>query len=131
MNDVISLIGSGVKIEGVLTSEGSIRIDGFIKGDVKSNGDVVVGDTGEVTGSVSGKNVTVGGKVNGRVEAQDRMLLESSAELQGDLYTRTLVVEGGAKFDGQSQMSENKRKPAPPNTQTPPNTANNPFAESR
>lgn len=105
-NDVISIIGPGVEINGIINSQGSIRVDGFIKGDIIADGDVVIGDTGEILGTVKGKNITMGGKITGAVTSEDKLVLESSAVLSGDLVAKSLTIESGAKFDGKSTMTE-------------------------
>lgn len=106
-NDVISLIGPGVEIEGEIKSQGSIRIDGYVKGDVLAEGDVVIGDSGEIYGTIKGKNITMGGKVSGALASDDKLVLEANAELNGDLISKILVIEAGAKFDGKSSMTAN------------------------
>ena len=59
---------------------------------------------------------TIGGKVNGSVNAKDKLVLESKANLKGDLITKILVIEAGAKFEGKSSMGSDSKesfKPAP------------------
>ncbi|MBD3409580.1 MAG: polymer-forming cytoskeletal protein [Ignavibacteriales bacterium] len=104
--DVISIIGPGVEINGVVNSQGSMRIDGYIKGDITAKGDVVIGDTGETVGAIRGKSVTLAGRVTGEVFCEDKLTLEANSTLQGDLVAKTLVIEAGAKFDGKSSMSD-------------------------
>ncbi|MDP4114611.1 MAG: polymer-forming cytoskeletal protein [Bacteroidota bacterium] len=110
--DEVSIISAGVVIEGKLSSSGNIRIDGRIKGDVIVTGNVTVGETGEVDGQVHGDVVTLGGKVNGTVNAKERLVLEAKANLKGDILTKILVVEAGAIFEGKSNMGSLKEKPA-------------------
>ena len=103
-SDDITIISSGVKVEGTLSSHGSIRLDGTIKGDVNCEGNVTIGDSGEVSGKVNGLSITIGGKVDGTVNAKEKLVLESKADLKGDVFTKILVVEAGARFDGKSNM---------------------------
>lgn len=103
-SDDITIISSGVKVEGTLSSNGSIRLDGIIKGDINCEGNVTIGDHGEVSGKVNGSSITIGGKVDGTVNAKEKLVLESKADLKGDVFTKILVVEAGARFDGKSNM---------------------------
>jgi cytoskeletal protein CcmA (bactofilin family) len=104
----ITIISNGVKLEGKISSGGSIRIDGVIQGDIVSQGNVTVGEQGDVNGQINGASVTVGGKVVGSVNAKEKIILESKANLKGDIFTKILVVEAGARFDGKSNMGEVK-----------------------
>ena len=105
----ITIISQGVKLDGKITSDGSIRVDGQIEGDVNCKGNMTVGEMGEVKGQVNADVVTIGGKVIGSVNAKEKLVLESKSNLKGDLITKILVIEAGAKFEGKSNMgSESK-----------------------
>ena len=95
----VSIISNGVKIEGNLLSEGNVRIDGVIYGNVSVNGNLTVGDGSEIQGEVKAKNITMSGKVLGKVK------LEPKAVLKGDLITKFLVIDEGAYFEGYSHMN--------------------------
>jgi cytoskeletal protein CcmA (bactofilin family) len=105
-SEEITIISHGVKVDGKVSSNGSIRLDGTIQGDIVCQGNVTVGDSGEVYGKVNGQNITIGGKVEGMINAKEKLMLESKADLKGDIYTKILVVEAGARFDGKSNMGQ-------------------------
>lgn len=109
----ITIISNGVKLEGKITSGGSIRVDGTIQGDVISQGNVTVGEHGDVNGQINAGIITIGGKVVGSVNAKEKLVLESKANLKGDLFTKILVVEAGARFDGKSNMGDVKGVSSP------------------
>lgn len=104
--DEVTIIGAGVVLEGKLSSNGNIRVDGAINGDITANGNVTVGETGEIRGEIRAEAINIGGRVNGGINAKEKAVLESKAVLQGDIITKILVVEAGAIFDGQSKMSD-------------------------
>ncbi len=110
-SDDITIISTGVKLEGKITSDGSIRVDGEIRGDVNCKGNVTVGEMGEVEGQINADIITIGGKVHGSVNAKDKLVLEAKANLKGDLITKILVIEAGAKFDGKSNMRNETKEP--------------------
>jgi cytoskeletal protein CcmA (bactofilin family) len=103
--DEVTIISSGVVIDGKLSSNGNVRIDGIVKGDLKADGNVTVGENGEINGEINAEVITIGGKVTGTVLGKEKIVLESKANLKGDIVTKILVVEAGAKFDGNSNMS--------------------------
>ena len=100
----VTTISSGVVIEGKLSSKGDVRVDGSVKGDVNVTGNVAVGESGEINGQINADIITVGGKITGTLNAKEKIVLESKAVLKGDLIAKILVVEAGAKFDGNSKM---------------------------
>jgi len=115
-SEEITIISHGVKVEGKVSSNGSIRLDGTIQGDIVCQGNVTVGEQGEVYGKVNGQSITIGGKVEGTVNAKEKLILESKANLKGDMFTKILVVEAGAKFDGKSNMSNSSVSIESPST---------------
>jgi cytoskeletal protein CcmA (bactofilin family) len=104
----ITIISNGVKVDGTISSDGSIRLDGIIKGDIICDGNVTIGEQGEVYGKVNGLSITIGGKVEGVINAKEKLMLESKANLKGDVFTKILVVESGARFDGKSNMGDSR-----------------------
>ena len=101
----VSIISNSVKIDGNLFSEGNVRIDGVVHGNVSVNGNLTVGDGSEIQGEVMAKNITMSGKVLGKVTAQEKIKLESKCVLKGDLITKFLVIDEGAYFEGYSHMN--------------------------
>lgn len=108
----LNLVASGTIIEGKLRTPGSIRIEGRIVGEITAAQSIAVGSSGEVDGNMTAKNVTIGGKTKGTVLAQEKLVFESKAVVQGDIRTAKLVIDEGALFDGKCMMSETK--PMPP-----------------
>ena len=99
-----TVISRGVKIEGKLSCSGNIRLDGEVQGDISSQGIVIIGENGGVNGQINADSVTIGGKVTGTIRAKDKVVLEAKANLKGDIITKTLLVEAGAIFNGNSKM---------------------------
>ena len=114
-----TIISRGVKIEGKITSDGNIRVDGDIKGDIISQNNVTVGESGQVNGQINANVITIGGKVIGTVSAKEKLALEAKGNLKGDIFTKTLVVEAGAKFDGNSKMGDSRNFPDTKETNKP------------
>ena len=102
----VSILSSGVKIEGKFYSDGNVRVDGKIMGDVTVNGNLTIGDSSEISGETKAKNITISGKVDGTMVASEKMILESKAVVKCDLSAKVLVIEEGAKFDGTSSMTK-------------------------
>jgi len=105
VNGELSLIGTGTVVQGKVTTEGSIRIDGTIVGDVIAKANAAIGSSGFLEGNLSAKNISLAGRAKGTVTASEKLILEGRSVLQGDIRASKLVVDEGAMFDGRCSMS--------------------------
>lgn len=99
-----TVIGSGTSLRGNLNSEGSVRIDGRLEGTICAQGDVSVGEKGNITAEISARNVEIAGLVQGNVHAAGRLILTVSGQLYGDVKAEKLIIHEGAKFKGTCSM---------------------------
>lgn|GEM_PF-2597675 len=106
----ISIISSSAKISGSINTDGSIRVDGKVEGSVLAEGNMILGNAGEIDGDVKGIVVNIGGKINGSVNASEKVVLESTSSVKGDITCKVLVIEPGAFFNGKSNMEEDSSK---------------------
>ena len=97
---VVSVIGKDITIEGGVTGEGEVHIDGVVRGDVRV-GRLSIGEGGHVEGTVSAELVEVRGKVVGAVTAK-QIRLFATAHVDGDITHEQLAMETGASFQGRS-----------------------------
>ena len=102
----LSLLSAGTSVEGKIITEGSIRVDGRLIGDVIAKSNVAVGATGIVQGNIEAQNVSIAGTVNGKVTATGKLILEDKSTMRGDIRASILVVDEGAIFDGHSAMTK-------------------------
>jgi cytoskeletal protein CcmA (bactofilin family) len=103
--DVKAFLGEGAEFSGVLTFEGTVRIDGKFQGDVMTRGTLVVGEEAVLNADISAGTVVIKGRVRGNITASKRLELLSGGRLKGDVRTPVLVVEEGAVFDGALEMT--------------------------
>ena len=109
-----TVIGNDVVIKGEITVEKGLRVDGTIEGAVTTKGKVHVGKTGSLSAEVNGGSVTIEGKVKGNVTATDRVTLEATSNVFGDLNATKLVVNEGATFVGKVNVGPDAVKGATP-----------------
>jgi len=101
----VALFEPGVEIEGKLkASAGTIRLNGHFRGEIASEGHVLVAEHGEVEAEIHAKVVTVTGKVKGSVFAFDRLEIQGNGAVLGDVHTPVLLVEPGSYLDGRCHM---------------------------
>ena len=104
-NNVINQIGVGTEITGDVATNGDIRFDGVLIGNLKTKGKVVIGETGSVKGEIACKNAVLEGKVEGKIAVSELLTLKGTSVLTGDIITRRLAIEPGAKFSGNCSMT--------------------------
>ncbi len=107
-NATINLISNGTEITGDVKSNGDIRIDGLLTGNLTTKGKVVIGPTGKVKGEVYCKNSEVSGTVDGKICVSQLLTLKTDSKISGDILTFKLSIEPGAKFTGNCKMSESE-----------------------
>jgi len=101
-----TVIGKDATITGTVEVTGAVRVDGCVKGKVISRESVVVGPTGTIEGDISAKTSVIAGQVTGNVTAEEKVELQAKALLNGDLRTKSLVIEQGAVFEGACRMKD-------------------------
>jgi cytoskeletal protein CcmA (bactofilin family) len=102
----MNLIGAGTVLEGKIRSQGSVRIDGKLIGDVTASESIAIGTTGEIEGNITAKNATIGGKVRGTINAAEKIVFEGKSVVRGDIRATRLVIDEGSIFDGRVSMTE-------------------------
>jgi cytoskeletal protein CcmA (bactofilin family) len=104
--DAFNKISEGTFIQGEVNSAGDIRIDGKVKGTLRSKAKVVIGTSGEVEGDLNCHSADIHGLINGTVRVRDILYLKSTSRISGDIFSKKLVIESGAVFDGKCSMSD-------------------------
>ncbi|MCY4543882.1 MAG: polymer-forming cytoskeletal protein [Gemmatimonadetes bacterium] len=103
----MTIIAKGTELNGSVDVEGNIRVDGTVNGDVKATDGVEVGKSGRIVGSsIESKTAVIHGCVESQLIVSQHVLLGGKSTLVGDLKTKSLVIEEGAVFHGNSSMSE-------------------------
>ena len=101
-----TFIGAGALFEGTLTLHGDFRIDSEFRGELSTDGTIVVGPSGAVVGDVRAREVEVFGAVVGDIDARRQLVLRAGARLHGDIETACLEIERHAFFQGVTRMTE-------------------------
>jgi cytoskeletal protein CcmA (bactofilin family) len=102
-----TLISAGTTLKGDISSNGDLRIDGTVIGNVKTSSKIIIGSTGTVQGDITGNQADVTGKVNGNVRATELLQLRGECVVAGNIYAGKLQVEPSATFNGQCHMGAN------------------------
>jgi cytoskeletal protein CcmA (bactofilin family) len=100
----VTIIGAAAKLEGTVVSAGSLRIDGQVKGQIQADGDVTLSPQSQVEADIRAQNVSVAGRFKGNVVVKGKTHLARGGRIEGNITSKTLVVEEGGIFHGQSLM---------------------------
>ena len=98
---VISIVGAGMTLVGDAETDGSLRIEGTIRGNVRAGKSVVIGKDGLVDGNIFTQDAVIAGRVSGGIHAESRLELQASSEVSGEIQSPRMQVEEGAKVQGQ------------------------------
>ncbi len=101
----VNIIGQGTVIEGGLQAKSDVRVAGEVRGNVDVEGKTVVTPEGFVNGEVRSTHADIAGRVEGEVVVTDRLVLKGTAQINGNIHTKKLVIEEGARFSGTCDMS--------------------------
>ncbi len=103
--DFCTYIHEKCKFEGVLTFEGTTRIDGYLKGQVFSHHVLIVGPKGVIEGDVNVGSIIIFGRVTGRITANHRVEAKGDAVVHAEIQAPVVQLEEGVQFEGKVQMS--------------------------
>jgi cytoskeletal protein CcmA (bactofilin family) len=93
-----TVIGEGLKIEGSVTAEGLVRVNGLIEGALQCTS-LVVSRSARIVGTVVADKLVIDGTIEGPIQGGD-VLLKSHAQVLGDIHHDSLAIEKGARFEG-------------------------------
>ena len=99
-----SMIAADITIEGKIEGAGNVRLAGRFKGDVSIQGDLTIEAGAKLTGSVRANAVVIAGEVEGNIESAQRVELQETGVLNGDLKAGTLTVAAGSRMRGRAEF---------------------------
>ena len=106
----VAYLYKGSRVNGQLSFQGAVRIDGSVDGEIQCQGTLTIGEGADIRAKISGRVVILRGKVEGNVTAKERLELIAPARLIGNVDTPRLLVTEGVVFDGNCAMGTTKQK---------------------
>jgi cytoskeletal protein CcmA (bactofilin family) len=107
MEKLKSFLGTQSELQGVLRIKGILRLDGAVTGRIEAD-QVILSETAMIKGEIVAKRIIVGGKVEGTLRAADLLEIGKKGKVQGEIFTKKLLIVEGAEFNGQIEMSSDK-----------------------
>jgi len=100
----LSIIGTGMRVEGDITADGVVKVEGIIVGTVRAGRQVLVAKGGLVEGDIVSREAIIGGEVRGGIQAAERVELQGTSVVHGNIVTRRLFVQEGGEINGILRM---------------------------
>ena len=99
-----TIIGDNSKIEGLLLTSDSTRVDCLLQGKILSESSVIIGEHGVIRGDIKAVDILIAGTVYGNIRADSKIEITGTGRVLGDMFTKTLVIDEGASFKGNCTM---------------------------
>ena len=106
-----NIIGSGTKFVGDIETNGDLRVDGIIDGNIISKGKIVLGAGGSIKGTIKCASAELSGSFDGKIEVTELLTLKESSTLRGEIKVNKLSIEPGATFIGTCNMTDKNPHP--------------------
>jgi len=112
----MSVIGSGMRIVGDIESNGVIKVEGIVDGSVRGARQLLLGKSGTIHGDIYAVDAILGGTVVGTVVASERVEIQGTSSVEGDIHTKSMVVFEGGTINGTVRMGEQSERGLLPQT---------------
>jgi cytoskeletal protein CcmA (bactofilin family) len=112
--DLNGFMDEGTEFIGELRFRDTFRVDGRVKGKIVSENTLVVGETARIEADIDCGTISIKGSVTGRVQGRQRVELLTGAKLHGTIISPRLVIEEGAYFEGDCDMSASTKNAVVP-----------------
>jgi len=100
----LTLLGKGAEFRGIVSFDGTLRVDGRVEGEIHTTGTLIVGEHAVIEGIVSAGVLMNSGKINGTINASEKIHILKTGVLVGDIRTPVIAIEEGSHFHGMCDM---------------------------
>jgi cytoskeletal protein CcmA (bactofilin family) len=107
---IIAFVGKGVEFKGTISYSGTVRIDGYLDGEIHTEGILLVGEDAVIQAKITAGTVVCKGKITGNIVANERVKLRAPAVVSGSVKTPVLSMEDGVLFNGDLEMAHTVRE---------------------
>lgn len=107
---VNTVIDKTTTIEGVLSHESSLRVDGKITGEVICKGNVYIGKSGFIESKIDANNIIISGKAVGNLYAKETVHIQETGQLTGNVKASGIIIDNGGVFNGESTITGKEKR---------------------
>ncbi len=103
-DEIKAFLGTGTEFDGKLSFSGAVRLDGRFKGEIFSEGTLILGETALVESDIRASHIIISGEVHGNIIAERKLELRAPGKVIGNVQAPTLTIEEGVIFEGNCRM---------------------------
>jgi cytoskeletal protein CcmA (bactofilin family) len=107
--DISAFVGKGVEFKGTISYSGTVRIDGYLDGEIHTDGVLLIGEEAVIQAKITAGTIVCKGKITGDVVAKECVKLRAPAVMNGSIKTPMLSMEDGVLFNGALEMAHSVR----------------------
>lgn len=107
-DEINAFLGKNTEFEGKLSFSGAVRIDGRFKGEIFTEGTLIVGETAVIESNVHVSHVIISGEIRGNVMAEKRIEIHAPGKVYGNIQAPVVVIDEGVIFEGNCRMGESR-----------------------
>jgi cytoskeletal protein CcmA (bactofilin family) len=108
--DINAFVGKGVEFKGTISYSGTVRIDGYLDGEIHTDGMLLVGEDAIIQAKITAGTIVSKGKITGEVVAKECIKLQAPAVMNGSVKSPVLSMEDGVLFNGTLEMAHGVRE---------------------
>ncbi len=108
--DINAFVGKGVEFKGTISYSGTVRIDGYLDGEIHTDGMLIVGEDAIIQAKITAGTIVSKGKITGEVVAKECIKLRAPAVMNGNVKSPVLSMEDGVLFNGALEMAHGVRE---------------------
>jgi cytoskeletal protein CcmA (bactofilin family) len=108
--DISAFVGKGVDFKGTISYSGTVRIDGYLDGEIHTDGVLLIGEDAVIQAKITAGTIVCKGKITGDVVAKECIKLRAPAVMNGSVKTPVLSMEDGVLFNGALEMAHGVRE---------------------
>ncbi|MGA1841372.1 MAG: bactofilin family protein [bacterium] len=103
-------MGEGTNFKGILGFNGTFRIDSEFEGEIVTSDTLIIGESAVISAEITVGTIYISGKVIGNINAKERVEINSTGEVYGNIKTPILVIDEGVIFEGNCAMKKVEEK---------------------
>ena len=104
--DISAFVGKGVEFKGTISYSGTVRIDGYLDGEINTDGILLIGEDAVLQAKITAGTVVCKGKITGDIVVKEQVKLRAPAVVNGSVKTPLLSMEDGVLFNGSLEMAQ-------------------------
>lgn len=105
-DEINAFLGKDTEFKGTLTFSGAVRIDGKFKGEILTEGTLIVGESAVIESNIHVSNIIVSGEIRGNISAEKRIEIHAPGRVFGNIEAPTVVINEGVIFEGHCRMQK-------------------------